>query len=577
MSCACNPNQNNLLETNEKNNYLENLSNYQIINTNQNEKNSNKSKESEFNKDLPEIIFQNFIYEIGSYLLKSEKINLRILQKSISENIFPLYKTQINIKSKIVEDGKNPKKEINPEKFFQNFCSVEKINIENKQLDDSLLNQLISIFKINSKKIKSLSLANIDYFNLENIQKFKKILFSLENLEEIKIKNIGNKDLLVTEFQEIFEEKISLDFFERIKNLKIDNIPLEQIIFLTNSFTNFTKISIEHCCLDEDLKYIEKILNRKKEKENLENLKYLNLSFNGLSSAIALNSLKKILAFHNKISTILLRGMWFPDIYSLNEEFRLMENLTSLDLTGSKNIFDGQNSVFAFCEIKNLKILNLGDSRMKDNNLFSLLQTFDAKKNTSLEELNFFRCLLTDDSIENILKFSKTLINLKILNMTFNHGVSEKGFNKLLEKINLLPSLKNLNLRNTGICVKYSLKNILSFIINLAGLKLIDKNSAQISIKKVNKDENSKVDCDKFLENYNGFNLEFIDLSFCTIYDNDYFSLINDTLNNLNTYFTPGYLNLKISLKIYNRKKAIFQKVEKPQTELYKNYNLNIR
>jgi hypothetical protein len=687
---------------------------------------------SKFNKHLPEIVFQNFIYEIGSYLLKYEKINLRILNKSFSENIFPLYKTSINIKSRdkllnikldlnrnlnlnptnpnlnlnlnlnpnpnlnlnlnlnsnsnlnvnlnnnnnndneyendndnnndndnhiLIRENKNANEKkskinINPEKLFQNFCIIEKINIENNEINDILLNKVIPIFKINSKKIKSLTLANLEYCSKEYLKKFKEILFTLQNLEEFKIKSIGNKDLLISEIQDEYELNLSLgkeiekekekerykkinsnndinieinkinninnnnyfNFLNNIKNLKIDNIPLEQIIFLLNSLTNLQKLTIEYCCIDEDLQNIEKILNKKSNKEkekekenkiytnkdnnNIDNnnkyfdLKYLNLSYNGLSSSIALNSLKKILSFHNGINTIILKGMWFSDIYSLNEEFRIMEDLTTLDFAGSKNIFNGQYSGFAFCEIKNLKILNLGDTRMKDNNLFSILQSCELKKNKSLEELNFFRCFLTDDSIDNILKFKNTLSNLKVLNMTFNHGITEKGFNKLLEKIHLLPSLKILNLRNTGICLKYSLKNISNFILNIANKRLINKenlytnhipNTYNFPISNLNNLNMKNIDLKNKQDDINNINnniiycIELIDLSFCTIYDKDYYDLINDNLNNLKAYFIPGYLNLKILLKINNYKKAIVQKVENQQDELYKNYNLSIK
>lgn len=598
-----------------------------------------------YNGNLKEIIYNNFMLEIGKYLLKNEKINLRQVSKHYAFNVFPLFSISLNVKNKHDIDNYLPKK-IKFSKIFNNFCYVEKLNLENIYVEKEMLTGLDLIFNNNFNRIKILSLVNLEYQGMIAIGELEKLLDNLTNLEELKIANIGNRDKLFINTERNF---INLKMFSQVKTLKIDNIPLKQIIYLINAFENLENLCIENCSLDEDLAQVEQNLNKKGRKAL--NLKSLNLSQNGLSSQTAMESLKKILINQKNLECLILRGLWFQEIYPLNEEFKVLEKLNFLDFTGSKNIFNGVNSITCLSFLKNIRILNLDDCRMDDEDLLKLLHKFKAKNYTNLEELNLIRCLLTDDSIKNILDYSESLENLRVLNFNFNHRITEKGFNLFLDNFSKLKSLNVLNLRNTGISLKYSIKSLCNFIVNFSKLKKINYNYSEIENEINNNDHeflkienlsNKPIFVNHFSEDYtinelltmDGIfnmnnlrnsisseeeillndvlnenspkkiqkkintdyqgnktiyygkekphvekfgNLEILELYFCTLYDNDYYSLIEEILKTLKVNNINQYLNLRIGLKIFNNKKPIFKKVESLQSELYKKYNLIIR
>ena len=65
-------------------------------NKNHNEQTKNETiiltnAQNNYGGNLREIIFTNSMYEIGKYLLKNEKINLRQLNKHFCEFTFPLF------------------------------------------------------------------------------------------------------------------------------------------------------------------------------------------------------------------------------------------------------------------------------------------------------------------------------------------------------------------------------------------------------------------------------------------------------------------------------------------------------
>jgi len=602
-----------------------------------------------YNGYLKEIVFNNFMFEIGNFLLKGEKMSLRQVNKHFANDVFPLFSLFLNLKNKHDVNDYLPKK-FEFSNIFQNFCYVEKLNLENLFIDEAIIKGLKKIFENNYYKIKSLSLINLEYDGILIISELQQLFDQLSNLEEIKIANIGNRDKLFINSERNFK---ILKMFSMVKTLKIDNIPLKQIIYLIDAFENLENLSIENCSLDEDLSQIEINMNKKGRKAH--NLKSLNLSMNGLSSQTAKESLKKILINQKNLDTLILKGLWFSDIYTLNEEFNLLDKLTFLDFTGSKNIFNEINSVNCLSSLKNLRILNLDDSRLEDEDLLKILKNFKSKDYRKLEELHLLRCLITDDSIKNLLDHYEYLQNLKILRLNFNHRITEKGFNLYLDNYHKLTSLRVLNLRNTGISLKYSVKNICRFIIKISeSKKLKNNNFEQICIencqnsfktlisenienskskdkkpkninrnfhfinnsksnkysdnfrKSLNSEEEmtfnefsyenspdinqkkSRSNFDNYLSNnlfnrenksLNGIplNLEILELYFCTLYDNDYYSLIENILNTLKANNVNHYLNLKIGLKIFNIKKPILNKVENLQWELYKKYNLIIR
>jgi hypothetical protein len=104
----------------------------------------------------------------------------------------------------------------------------------------------------------------------------------------------------------------------------------------------------------------------------------------------------------------------------------------------------------------------------------------------------------------------------------------------------------------------------------------IEKNPQKKPQKLNINSEKDKYICEK-MDKIIGINLEMIDMAFCTLYDNDYSLLIEQTLNTLKSNNIKGYLNFKIGLKIFNQRKPIFKKVENLQKELYQNYNFIIK
>lgn len=582
----------------------------ELINHNKNNDSDEKIltyAQSNYGGYLHQIIYNNFMYEIGSYLLKNEKIQLRQLNKHYLKNIFPLFSLFLNIRNRSEKDFLCSK--IDLKFLFSNFCNIDKLNIESLKLNNTILKGIEILINENKKNIKVLSLSNVDYDGIDNICILESLIDKLEELEELKISNVGNRDKLLINLEK--NEK-KLRIFDKIKIIKLDNLPLTQITYILNNFNRIDTLCIENCSLDEDLQVVESFINRKNKNSNdfvLKNLIGLNLSFNGLSSIIAIESLKKILINQKNLENLTLKGMWFHDIYQLNEEFKLLERVTLLDLSASKNIFNGLNSVYCFCELKNLKILNLGDTRMEDSDLKKILESFKQKNMKCLEDLNLFRCLLTDETITHLSENYDVLENLKIINLTFNHGITEKGFNKLLDNIFKFKSLKHVNLRNTGINLKYSTKNILNFLLKYAAFKnpSIKINEDKNFIAQTNNLNNSFIipinsrkDSIVINKNYqiknvsngveyisqeiseskydaNEIKLEIIDLYFCTLYDIDYINLIESIEKTLNANHINAYLNLKIGLKIYNNKKVISKIVERIQNDLYKNYNLIIK
>jgi len=137
----------------------------------------------------------------------------------------------------------------------------------------------------------------------------------------------------------------------------------------------------------------------------------------------------------------------------------------------------------------------------------------------------------------------------------------------------VLNNERNLNINNLGNSLSSEDEIMLQDISNENSPKKINKIVKLINQGDINGNDDNKEK--SYVEKFG--NLEILELYFCTLYDNDYYSLIQEILKTLKANKINQYLNLRIGLKMFNNKKPIFQKVEILQSELYKKYNLIIK
>lgn len=420
-------------------------------------------------------------------------------------------------------------------KLYQN---VDRLTIEGVKIDENIINALDLVIENNKHKIQILELNDIDYNDDEYITKLFHILNKLKALREVKIGNVGNKDRLI---HLLIENNYNFKFADQVKALKIDNILLSQIISILPMFKNVEELSIENCSLDEDLSQVAVAL---KNTETKNKLRYLNLSYNGLSSSAAMESLKQIIRSHQDIQKLVLKGLWFKNIAQLKEDLKHLSNLQSLEMVESKNIFDDLNSLSVFAGMENLKVLSLGDSSVDDADLRSMFQCLHSSdcNHDNLEELNLYRSSLTNESINTLIAFKHKLKSLKYINFGFNQKITSAGLNQLCENAHLFPKLKHVDLRNCGIDLKKSANSLIELIRTKPPV------------------------------------LEQIDLYFCGATQQDYISFIKSVHSESQQNKLPQDIRLKLYLKL-NRpsSKDLFKKVEKYTEELYKRHNLIIR
>jgi hypothetical protein len=488
------------------------------------------NSEQEVN-DNPIKVFANFILDISQYLNKKEKILLREVSKAYNLDILP--HIPLNAKLSTNEEELQQNKNIDFNQIAKFYKNVEKLTLDKLSINEENILGIKSLMENNKDRINVLNLSNLECGGHTLIvEKVFNAINKIETLTDITLGGVGNDDQLISLLQ---ENDINFVFADKITKLKIDNLKLNQIVFILDRFRYIKELTIENCSLDEDLLLITKVIL-----SNNPRLTSLNLSFNGLSSPQALESLKSILKSQRQIRKLVLRGLWFYNISQLEEEFNHLASLETVEFLASKYILNNICSlnIFRGDRLINLKSINLGDSRMESNHLDKLLANIKTNK---LEELNFFRCLLNNEVIEVLFKYVEKLQNLKVLNLSFNSKISSNGFNKLIDGIEQFKSLKHLDMRNTGVFIKYSQASLVNYIT-----------------KRENK-------C-----------LELIDLCLNSINDNEYLNLVKNLCKKLQEL--KEFTNLKIYFKLHGIKNVEIQKkIESDLDYLYRNFNLLIR
>jgi hypothetical protein len=482
-------------------------------------------KSDDYLIELRQKIFANFIYDISQFLNKKEKMLFREISKTCIGENFPYL--QINLNITAPENGLTKPLE----KLTSVYKNIEKLNIEKITINEETITAIEKVIKNNSDRIKVLNMCLLEYNSGVMCRLFNAIN-KIETLTEISFSNIGNEDGFVNFLQ---EEGLSFAFVPRIQKLKIDNMRLHQAIILIKSFNNINELTVENCSLDEDLVYIAEAINT----TNLK-LSTLNLSNNGLSSTQAMESLRSVLKRQNKLKNLVLKGLWFQTISQLEDEFRGLNLLESIEMLGSKYIFNDISTfnIFKGSSLVNLKSLNLCDSRMDDNELDLLLTTI---KTNGLEELNLFRSLLTNEAINILLKHIDKLQNIRYLNLSFNSKINSKGFNRLVDNIYLFKGIKYLDMRSTGVFIKYSRDNIINLVMN------------------------------------KGNGLECLDMCLNSHNDNEYIDLIKTIYKKLETE-DHGMINLKIYFKLNKLKSVeLYKKILNELDFLYQKFNLIIK
>lgn len=486
------------------------------------------------NSELRQIVFYNFIYDISQFLTKKEKMVFREISKTFQKEIFSDFQINLILKKRLdFEDSNEILKSKNLKELTLYYKNIEKFTIENIQLCDKTLEFLNNILENNKLKIKIIILNNIDYQSCELIGKFFEILNILTNLNEIHIGGVGNKDKLIIHIE---KNNKCFSFSKLIKSLHIDNIFPAQIPSIMKMFESVDQLSIENCSLDEELNIVYDTI---KEFYKEDTLNRLNLSYNGIASNDAMESIKNILKHQCDIKEFSLKGLWVKKINLLEPIFSVMKNLQKLELESSKYIFT-DNSNLILNNIKNLKILNLGNSRLPNEELENILINLDS--NNCLEELKLHNNLLTNKAMEILFKYNEKLQYLKILNLSFNLKINEKGLNIFLSKLDEFKSLNSLDLRNCYIILKNSSKNLIDFILNK------------------NKNINNQFNC--------------LYLFFCSVNPVEYNNLINSIKNKLEENNINKLDNLRIYIKFFNKSRE----TDNPIIDLlYKKYNLLIR
>jgi hypothetical protein len=485
----------------------------------------------EYLNELRQKVFANFIFDISQFLNKKEKMLFREISKSCVLENFPYFQINLNI----TEDEHH---KLPLEKLTSVYKNIEKLCVEKMIITNDNITGIEKVIKNNRDRIKVLNLSVLEYSSTDVKCRLFNAINKIETLTEVSFSNIGESDALVQLLQ---EEGLTFSFANRLQKLKIDNMKLNQAVFLIKLFPCVTDLTVENCSLDEDLLLIaEAIIS------STFVLTSLNLSNNGLSSTQALESLKSVLKRQNKLKSLVLKGLWFHTISQLEDEFRGLNLLESIEMCGSKYVFNdiGSFGVFKSNALTNLKSLNLCDSRLENNELDILLSNL---KTNGLEELNLFRSLLTNEAIDILLTHVDKLQHIKYLNISFNSKINSKGFNKLLDNIHMFKGLRYLDMRSTGVFVKYSKDTVVNFILNKT-------------------------------------NVEVLDMCLNSHNDNEYADLIKTVYNklegdgNTGNHGEHGMINLKIFFKLNKTKNVeLLKKISGELELLYQKYNLLIR
>jgi len=412
--------------------------------------------------ELGERIFTNFILDISEFLPKKEKILLRELSKSFEQDIFSQFQVDLNMKRMCEVEEFNPKN-YDLTKLLKYYKNVETLKIETIKLNKENFEALDHIINTNIKSIKYLSINNLEYDLLTDTYIEKLIqLFNKLNISEIEIGCAGNPDQL---FLYLEHHNISFGFSKKIKKLKIDNCPLAQLLFILNLFPNVDDLTIKNCSLDEDLAAVADFMKKKK---------YIDLKINrsGLSSNIALDSLRLILSNSVDLETLELKGLWIANMMNMSSELQKLQKLTKFSLSGSKYLFShlGISTESMFTKFDNLKILDMRDTRMKDQNLDNILKAFSNQLSNTLEELIISKNLLSHDTADIIVANADKLKSLSYLDLGNNNQIRNKGFDTIIDNLHLF-NIKKLDMRGI-IFLKTSYDKLIKFLINNKDNKL---------------------------------------------------------------------------------------------------------
>ena len=443
----------------------------------------------------------------------------------------------------------------------------ELINMQNP-LEDFLLKNVNMIFsssflsRFNFEEINTTNISRINYYNKyleylnsENINKsIKSFTLSKDNIDagiqfiktnteikEIDVKEVNNGNLIriidtIKKNNKHLETiKINKFYFNckdnypRITNIKdvkikngrignLNNLKILSYIFINNN-ESLLHLSLEKINMT-DFGFRILMENLYKNDNILNNLEYLSLSGNKITSIASINEEKKkeekqeekkIIKKFNKLKIIDLSK---NDIYKFEIQFTKFPELKVIDLSSNsipsslsmENIFDKEknklvlfnnNIIITNCQRFNtkyneylhkilqkleceLKILNLCFTyNMNNKNYFEKLRLSPSIK-ISLIKLDLSYCGLLTDEIINFLKNNFGLFSLQKLNLNYNKSKSNI-FEKLLSDEIMLENLNVLDLSHNEIdCNEYEENEFLVKCIkkytNLKSIKLIYSN-----------------------------------------------------------------------------------------------------
>jgi hypothetical protein len=514
-------------------------------------------------KDLSEIVFNNFLFEISEFLTKKEKCLLREVKKSFHIHSFSEFKINLilggegwsqftqepNNPSNINATTSNTSHNLKPNiyKILDYYKNTPKLSIENIRITQPIIEVLELIILNNKDKIKDLILNNVEYSQNEFISQLVTILNQLQVVENISVYNVGNRDKLFLHLQ-VNNKK--LDFAKNINKLKIYNILPKQIDYIMDHFCNLKELKIKNCSLGDDLEGIYKKLQEKK-----YDLVSLDLSENGLDSTKAVECLKNIVNLHGKLEKLTIKGLWTKDISQLYAEKETLQGLSNLNLSASKYIFSLQDTFKLFQNLNRVQVLNLADCRLDDNDFQMLCSNLVS---TSLSEFILYRNLLTNNAIDSLVANGGKFLSLKKLDFSFNIKINSMGFKNLLNFLSSSENeLRHLDVKNTSINLKQSTNSLIHFIQNKKKyFKLLEMFFCQFS----------EVDYKNFVK------LLYEALFQKNILEDQ----INNKMQNLN--LNKAFMDIKIFLKLDREtNKKLFQSVETLTKYLYTNFNIVIR
>lgn len=444
-----------------------------------------KSKENELTDcDLKqmdygnkEIIKTHFFQDIAEYLNKRDKISLLSVSNNFVAEIFQFIQINLSLKNinKLILEHPN----IRIHKIldsYKNIRTLDLVSLKFNSFETSLLEKVISN---NSHLIERLNLTNLEFETQEDLEQVYRLLNKIPKIKELHIQGVSNRDRLILHLE---KNSKRFNFFKFIEIIKIDNLPLSQILYLLEAFkgNKLKEIYIENCSLDEELSSVVNLLNS----TISERLQVLSLSYNGLCSALALNSLKNIIDNMVNIRVLILRGLWFNSVLALRltESLKNLKHLEKIDLFQSKYLFEDTYGIpssfhLGFKNLCAVKILDLTDCGVRSSNLDKLLAEIENPH--LLEELNLTKNYFNSEFSQVLLQHAVKLRNLRHLNISINARIGSKGINQLLQNLDHFKELRTLLMVSCGIYLKHIYTALISFafakkIFNLSKLEYID-------------------------------------------------------------------------------------------------------